>query len=191
MTTTGPARPPHPQPAAIPRGPALQDPPAGASPAGAEAAPGRTEPAWSCPACGSTPQVPRPGPPRPSPAAPDRGSLLLDWLARNHQVPGLRVGDIAAATGVSTRRLQSLCKHRFGCTPMRLLAAVRMHHAHQALAAPGPAPATIAEAARIAGINRASRFRAAYRSRYGTDPSSPRPGSTSNRATPPSHLGQQ
>jgi AraC-like DNA-binding protein len=129
------------------------------------AVPGSPQPAWTCPACGSAPQVPQPGPP-----LPDRAALLLDWLAENHQAPGLRVGDIAAAAGISARRLQAICKQHFSRTPIQLLADIRMHHAHTALTGPGPAPASIADAARIAGINRTSRFRAAYRNRYGTAP---------------------
>lgn len=141
----------------------------------APATPCLPEPAWNCPVCGCTPAVPHPPPAGPV-------SVPLAWLAGHHQQPGLRVADIAAAAGISPRRLQALCKQHFGCSPMRLLAGIRMHHAHLALTGRAPAPASIAEAARLAGINRVSRFRAAYRSRYGTPPAIMSPDPPSGRA---------
>ncbi len=143
------------------------------------------EPAWSCPVCGSTPQVPALGA-----LPPDRMRVLLDWLADNYNRPGLRAGDIAEAAGVSPRRLQAICKQRFGCTPMRLLAEIRMRHAHLALTGQAPGPAAIAEAARLAGINRVSRFKAAYRSRYGAAPAIVAPQGASRAAAGPA-LGAQ
>ena len=138
-----------------------------AEPALAQAAgtPGSPGQAWSCPVCGCAPQGLHSDPP-----SSGRLSLLLNWLAGNHQTPGLRVGDIAAVAGISPRRLQAICKHQFGCTPMHLLADIRMHYVHSALTGQEPVPATIADAARMAGISRVSRFRAAYRGRYGIEP---------------------
>lgn len=160
--------------------------PAAAVPAGkpalaqATGIPGSPGQAWSCPVCGCAPQLLHSGPP-----SSGRLSLLLDWLASNHQTPGLRAGDIAAAAGISPRQLQAICKRRFGCTPMHLLAGIRMHRAHMALTGQEqPAAATIADAARIAGISRVSRFRAAYRGRYGIEPvivSPERPSQPSDR----------
>lgn len=133
--------------------------------------PDSPEPAWNCPVCGCPPEVPHPGP-----APPERMGLLLDWLNANHHRDDVRVADIAAAAGVSQRRLQAICKNLFGRTPTALLADVRMTHVHRALHGQEPAPASLGDAARMAGFNRISRFKAAYRARFGTGPVLPPPG---------------
>jgi len=102
------------------------------------------------------------------PAGPS--TRLVAWLADNYCRRGLRVGEIAAAAGVSVRRLQVICRRDFGRTPMQLLAEVRLHRARLALTGPGPAPGSIAEVADAAGFTRVSRFTTAYQRCYGTAP---------------------
>lgn len=84
-----------------------------------------------------------------------------------------------------TDRVRTSVPNAFGCTPMRLLAEIRMQHAHLALTGQAPVPATIAEAARLAGINRVSRFKVAYRSRYGAAPGIVAPQGSSRAAAGP------
>jgi AraC-like DNA-binding protein/transcriptional regulator with XRE-family HTH domain len=121
-------------------------------------------PVPGCPVCGS--QAPREDPV----AAAGPTAQLAAWLADNYHRHGLRVSDIAAAAGVSVRRLQALCQRDFGRTPMQLLAQIRLHRAHLALTGPGATPVSLAEVARSAGFARVSRFASAYRRRYGTAP---------------------
>jgi AraC-like DNA-binding protein len=129
------------------------------------------EPATRCPVCGcQTNRAAHPGLPA------GRQAMLMAWLADNYHRPGLRAGEIAAAAGVSVRRLQAICQRDFGRTPMQLLADIRLHRAHLALASPQAAPRTVAEVARSAGFTRLSRFRSAYRRRYGTVPATTAPG---------------
>jgi transcriptional regulator GlxA family with amidase domain len=91
-------------------------------------------------------------------------------MAGNFRRRYVRVAEIAAVIGVSQRRLRVLCMRDFGCSPMRLLADIRLYHVCQALASPDSAPRSMAEAARLAGFSSTGRFRSAYRDRYGTDP---------------------
>jgi AraC-like DNA-binding protein len=120
--------------------------------------------AAGCPVCGCRPAGPHPGLP-PGPLG-----LLLAWLAGNYCRPGLRAGEMAAAAGVSVRRLQVLCQREWGRTPFRLLAEIRLHRARLALTSSVPALCSVAEVARSAGFTRVSRFRAAYLDRYGVPP---------------------
>jgi AraC-like DNA-binding protein len=123
------------------------------------------EPAAGCPVCGCQPdRAPHPDLPA------GRAARLVAWLADNCHRPGLRVGEIAAAAGLSTRRLQAICQRDFGRTPMQLLAEIRLHRAHLALTGPHPAPRSLAKVARSAGFTRVTRFTRAYRHRYGTVP---------------------
>jgi len=121
-----------------------------------------TTPATGCPVCGCQP-------PRAHPVLPaGPATRLVAWLADNYHRHGLRVGEIAAAAGVSVRQLQHICRRDFGRTSMQLLADIRLHRARLALTGHGAAPDSIAEAARAAGFTRVSRFTSAYQRRYGT-----------------------
>jgi AraC-like DNA-binding protein len=117
-----------------------------------------------CPVCGC-------GPARPHPGLPSRApGLLLAWLAGNYHRPGLRAGEMAAAAGLSVRRLQFACQREWGRTPFQLLAGICLHRARLALTSSVPAPGSVAEVARSAGFTRVSRFRAACPGRYGMPP---------------------
>ena len=126
--------------------------------------PATMAPATGCPVCGCQPPRARPV----LPAGP--ATRLVAWLAENYHRRGLRAGEIAAAAGVSVRRLQVICRRDFGRTPMQLLADIRLHRVHLALTGPGAAPGSIAEVACAAGFTRVSRFTSAYQRRYGTAP---------------------
>jgi AraC-like DNA-binding protein len=98
------------------------------------------------------------------------GELLVRWLAANYQRPGVKVSEMAAAVGLSVRRLQAVSKRDFGRTPLQLLTDIRLHRADQMLNGDLAAPRTLAEVARAAGFTRTHRFTTAYRRRYGTAP---------------------
>lgn len=101
----------------------------------------------------------------------ERTARVLTWMAANCHRPGVRSAEIASVAGVSERRLQAVFSRDFGCGPVRLMAAMRLHRAHLALAGQAAVPAvSAAEAAAIAGYRRLDRFRAAYRARYGRNP---------------------
>lgn len=155
-------RPQHAEPAAaIVTG--LREGRRGQAPAAGEPGPGPA--AAGCPVCGCQPAQPHPGLPA------GRTGLLLAWLASNYRQPGLRVAEMAAAAGVSSRVLQATCKRDLGKTPCQLLADIRLHHAHLRLTGGlGPVPRSVAEVARSAGFTRAARFSAAYQRRYRTTP---------------------
>ena len=120
--------------------------------------------AASCLVCGCRPALPHPS----LPSGP--AGLLLAWLAGNYCRPGLRAGEMAAAAGVSVRRLQALCRREWDRTPLQLLAEIRLHRARLALTSTVPGPGSVAEVARSVGFTRVSRFRAAYLHRYGMPP---------------------
>jgi AraC-like DNA-binding protein len=142
-----------------------------------------------CPVCGAPADLP-PAPsgtasPLPSRVmqAAERTAKLAAWMAANAHRRDVTVAEIAEVAGISTRRVQAVVKRDFGRRPLQLLADIRLHRVHLALAGPGPAPASIAEAAELAGHSRVARFRAAYRARYGQDPAIPPP------AAPPGTTG--
>jgi AraC-like DNA-binding protein len=120
-------------------------------------------PTPGCPVCGCQPprthQVPAAGP----------MIRLVAWLAENYHRPDVRVDQLAAAAGISVRRLQVLCKRDYDRTPMQLLTAIRLHLAYLALTSAQGAPPP-GEVARAVGFTRVSRFSSAYRSQFGTAP---------------------
>jgi AraC-like DNA-binding protein len=85
----------------------------------------------------------------------------------------VRVAEIAAVVGLSPRGLQFLCRRHFGRSPLRLLRDAGLHRVREAMDSAETAPATMAEAAAMAGFGRPDRFAAAYRARYGEDPRLP------------------
>jgi AraC-like DNA-binding protein len=96
---------------------------------------------------------------------------IRDWLEAHHGQP-VGVADLAAAMGLSVRRVQSICRHQWNQTPMQLLRGIRLDHARRALLAAGPdAPASpVTAVASAAGFTRMTRFNAAYRQRFGQTP---------------------
>ncbi len=95
--------------------------------------------------------------------APQRTS---DWLEAHHDQP-VGVADLAAAMGLSVRRVQAICRRRWNQTPMQLLRGIRLDHARRVLlaASPGGAAPPITAVASAAGFTRTTRFNAAYRQR--------------------------
>lgn len=77
--------------------------------------------------------------------------------------------DLAAAVGVSLRRLEQSFRDSLGITPSRYLAAVRIEHAHADLAQPAPQESVTAAMYRWGFANHA-RFASLYRERYGHNP---------------------
>jgi AraC-like DNA-binding protein len=92
--------------------------------------------------------------------------VLARWLARNYPRGDIRLGEMAAALGISLRTLQSYCRLEFGRTPLQLVKDVRLHQARGLL----EEGSTAGEAARAVGYARTDRFRSDFRARYGTDP---------------------
>jgi AraC-like DNA-binding protein len=139
-------------------------------------------PTAGCPVCGAPADFPPPPPqasasppPRPVQAA-ERTARVLTWMAANchrRDVTVAEVAGVAGVAGLSVRRLQAVFRRDMGRGPLRLMADMRMHRVHLALTGRAPAPASLAEAARLAGHSRVHRFRVAYRERYGQYPAIP------------------
>jgi AraC-like DNA-binding protein len=136
--------------------------------------PGSSELTTACPVCGAhadfRPSEASASSPRYPSQAAEQTAKMIAWMAGNCHRRGVTVAEIAEVVGVSVRRLQTVCKRDFGRSPLHLLADIRLHRVHLALTGRAPAPASIAEAAALAGYSRRHRFRAAYRRRYGRDP---------------------
>lgn len=96
--------------------------------------------------------------------APSSAARIREWLEAHHDRP-VGVADLAAAMGLSIRRVQDICRRHWDQTPMQLLRGIRLDHAREELLA----GATARPAA--AGFTRADRFAAAYRHRFGESPS--------------------
>jgi AraC-like DNA-binding protein len=102
---------------------------------------------------------------------PGTAEKIRDWLEAHHDQP-VGVADLAAAIGLSVRRIQAICRRHWNQTPVELLRGIRLDHARRALltVSPGaPAPSIRAVAA-AAGFTRTTRFNAAYRQRFGQTP---------------------
>jgi AraC-like DNA-binding protein len=96
----------------------------------------------------------------------DQVVLALDAMATD---PGLTVAAVAAALGLSPRRVHALLAARgekFGA----LLLARRLAIAHAALRLPQNAGLGVAQVGYRAGFNSASHFSRAFRARYGLSP---------------------
>jgi AraC-like DNA-binding protein len=105
------------------------------------------------------------------PGEPGAAEKIRGWFEAHHNQP-VGGADLAAAVGLSIRRVQAICRHHWNQTPMQLLRGIRLDRARMALLAaePGtPAPLITAVAA-AAGFTRMTRFNAAYRQRFGQTP---------------------
>lgn len=105
-----------------------------------------------------------------APAA--RPRLVRRVLDRMHDDPARAwsVADMAEVAGVSVRRLQEGFREYLGTSPTACLRDIRLERAHAELreAADGT---TVAAIATKWGFAHTSRFAAAYRAKYGTNPS--------------------
>ena len=128
-------------------------------------------PAAGCPVC--SPQADLLLSPPPAGDCAERTEWAVAWIAANSHRLDVTVGEAAEAAGLSPRRLQAVFRRDCGIGPVRLLADMRLRQAHLVLTGHGPPPASIAEAATLAGFSRVTRFRAAYRRRYGRYPALP------------------
>lgn len=144
-----------------------------------------------CPICGAPADFPlapaqAPSPPRLTQAA-ERTARVLAWMASNCDRRDVTAAEIAAVADLSVRHLQAVFKHDFGRSPLLLVADMRLHRVHLALTGRAPAPASLADAATLAGYRRVHRFLAAYRERYGRYPAlaaQPAPGTAKNQRYP-------
>jgi AraC-like DNA-binding protein len=89
----------------------------------------------------------------------------------NHLAEPIVVHDIAAASRVSVRTLQSAFRATRDETPMGYLQRARLDAARRTLTHADPATATVADIARRWGFTSPGRFAAAYRQAYGQNPS--------------------
>jgi len=178
-----------PAPATVPDG----GPPAGLAPArhrvpAAVTAPGRQEegnpagtlePGPECPVCGTPALLSPPPPPRPGARTRHRAgeaeriARVITWMTANAHRNDVTAAEVAAVIGISVRRLQAMFRKEVGRRPLQLLRDIALYRVHLALTGQAPAPASIAEAARLAGYTRVTRFRAAYRAYFGQNPSLP------------------
>jgi AraC-like DNA-binding protein len=136
------------------------------------------QPTAGCPVCGAPADF-LPTPPPQADASRERRILeteraarVIAWMAANCARPDVRVAEIAEIAGISPRHLQAVFRRDFGRSPLGLLRDIGLHRVHLALTGRRvPAPASIAAAAEQAGYTRVTRFKAAYRRRYGRAPS--------------------
>lgn len=99
-----------------------------------------------------------------------RVDFLLEWLDVHHHQP-ITVADMARATGLSVRQLQSSSQRALGQSPMQALRGIRMERSRQLLREADPASTTVAAVAARCGILHPGRFALAYREVYGESPS--------------------
>jgi AraC-like DNA-binding protein len=100
---------------------------------------------------------------------------IRDWLEAHHDRP-VGVADIAAATGLSIRRVQVICRQAWDQTPMQVLRGIRLDHARAALQTADPFAVPVHGIAAAAGFTRMTRFNAAYQQRFGETPAQTRRG---------------
>jgi AraC-like DNA-binding protein len=102
---------------------------------------------------------------------------VIAWMVGNSHRGDVTVAEVAGVVGVSATRLQAIFRKEVGRRPLQLLRDIALYRVHLALTGQAPAPASIAEAARLAGYANVTRFRAAYRAYFGQNPSIPGPDS--------------
>jgi AraC-like DNA-binding protein len=109
---------------------------------------------------------------RGGPTRPD-AARATEW-AEAHLAEPLTVTSWAAAVGISVRQLQKVLREVHGCTPVEYLTSRRLLLARTLLRS---GELTVTEAATRAGFAHLGRFAAAYRARFGVNPSEalPRP----------------
>jgi AraC-like DNA-binding protein len=79
--------------------------------------------------------------------------------------------DLARATKVAVRTLQAAFRQHTGTSPMQYLRELRLTRVHEDLLAADPHLHTVAKIAHRHGFTHLGRFAAAYRARYGRNPS--------------------
>ncbi|MBT9385998.1 helix-turn-helix domain-containing protein [Pseudooceanicola sp. CBS1P-1] len=112
----------------------------------------------------------QPDMPAPSPAArdlPQAAALLM----RRHIEQPLTIAQIAARLGLSRRRLERLCRARFGCGPDALYRDTRLREARRLMRHTG---LSVAEVATRCGYLDASALTRAFRRHFGDTPTQAR-----------------
>jgi AraC-like DNA-binding protein len=93
---------------------------------------------------------------------------IREWLEAHYDQP-VGVADLAAAMGLSIRRVQDICRRHWGQTPLQLLRGIRLDQVRNRISTGGVG--TTASAAASAGFARVDRFSSAYKHRFGESPS--------------------
>ena len=106
---------------------------------------------------------------RPEEAAPWQVRRAEEYIEANWHRP-IRIEDVAAVSGTSTRSLFRTFQRFRGCTPMGFVKQVRLDHADRLLRS-GDATRTVTSVAFDCGFNDVARFGSDYRSRFGQLPS--------------------
>jgi AraC-like DNA-binding protein len=101
---------------------------------------------------------------------------LLDWI-KGHLQESLALADLAAAVGLSARRLQELSQKRYGLSPMELLRQQRLEVFHSELLDPAHARTSVAALLRRSQLVNSAATRQAFEARYGHSPTALRKGS--------------
>ncbi len=103
-----------------------------------------------------------------APAAPV--ARAQEYIRINARAP-IGVAEIAAASGISTRSLQSLFAREVGMPPLAYLREVRLSLARRLLDDAAPDTVSVTDVALECGFEHLSKFASAYRSRFGELPS--------------------
>ena len=108
---------------------------------------------------------------------------LLVWM-KEHLQESLALADLAAAVGLSARRLQELSQKRYGLSPMELLRQQRLEVFHAELLDPAYARTSVAALLRRSQLVNSAATRQAFEARYGHSPTALRKGSKAPGAWP-------
>jgi AraC-like DNA-binding protein len=113
---------------------------------------------------------------------------LLDWI-KGHLQESLALADLAAAVGLSARRLQELSQKRYGLSPMELLRQQRLEVFHAELLDPAHARTSVAALLRRSQLVNSAATRQAFEARYGHSPTALRKSSKAPAAWPVRLIG--
>jgi AraC-like DNA-binding protein len=114
-------------------------------------------------------------------AASDPLASLLVWM-KEHLHESLALADLAAAVGLSARRLQELSQKRYGLSPMELLRQQRLEVFHAELLDPAHVKTSVAELLRRSQLVNSAATRQAFEARYGETPNVLRRTSVKNQS---------
>lgn len=93
-----------------------------------------------------------------------------EWMIVNAQQP-ISITDVASATGVAVRSLQSSFQKHAGMSPLSFLRQVRLHRVRAELRAADPTTTAVADVATRWGFHHLGRFAGSYASTFGELPS--------------------
>jgi len=106
---------------------------------------------------------------RPTAVAPWQVRRAEEYIEANWHQP-IKMEDLAAVTGTSTRSLFRTFRENRGCSPMAFAKQVRLQHARQLLRTPGKV-STVTEVALSCGFSTLGRFSRDYYRAFGELPS--------------------